>query len=425
MSTQAPVMRTGRHGPYTAAQFAFGVNLAGNAVGAAGFPIFVLETTGSLALTGWVVTASIVGSTIAGFLAGPLIDRVGMRRSWLLSIVFGTATTVLIYVLHLMGILTPWLLLGLTFLRGSADEPGRVSTFGILPALATQVGHKLERANATLRAMNAVANIVGPIVAGSLIGLVGSQWTLVVDAMAGLIAALVLASIPALIVERNDGSDSGNSKKRETYRKQLMTAVRFFWYDRLLRTMIISTTILATLDTGVGTIGLTAYADDILGDAAWYGGLVSAFGLGSLVGTIGYGTVGHRLPRRATYLATYLGFAVLLLLLTVQVQVPIALTIMFVAGIVVSPIDLLYILVLQERVPQRMFGSVTSIAMTIVSCPGPIGVAMLTWLLTQAGTFAAFVVLGLCYLVITVALFFARPLHDLRELRRREPERAA
>src|SRR5690606_19137337 len=128
-------------------------------------------------------------------------------------------------------------------------------------------------------------------------------------------------------------------KKRETYRKQLMTAVRFFWYDRLLRTMIISTTILATLDTGVGTIGLTAYADDILGDAAWYGGLVSAFGLGSLVGTIGYGTVGHRLPRRATYLATYLGFAVLLLLLTVQVQVPIALTIMFVAGIVVSPID--------------------------------------------------------------------------------------
>ncbi|MCP2178942.1 MFS transporter [Prauserella alba] len=405
-----------RRGAYIAMQIAFAINLAGNAIGAAGFPIFVLDSTGDLALTGWIVTVSMVGSIITGVVAGPLIDRAGLRVSWIFSIVVGTALTALTYALFVAGVLAPWLLLGVSFLRNSADEPGRVATFGLLPTLAKQAGHSLESANATLRSMNALATIFGPMVAGGIVAAFGSPWVLVVDAAAGALAAVIV--IVFLAVPGSAAAEKGRTAADlRTYRQQFVVAVRFFRYDKLLLSLIITTTILATLDSAVGTIGLTGYASDILDDAAWYGGLVSAFGIGSLIGTITYGVVGARLPRRATYLAAYLGFAAMLLLLTVQVHVVAALAIMVVGGIMISPIDLLYLQVLQERVPERIFGSVTSIVTTIVSGPGPVGVAMLTWLLGAAGTRTTFVVIGCCYLLIAVVLFFVRPLHRLKRPR--------
>ncbi|WP_157734288.1 hypothetical protein [Frankia sp. AvcI1] len=87
---------------------------------------------------------------------------------------------------------------------------------------------------------------------------------------------------------------------------------------------------------------------------------------------------------------------VLVLLLAAQTAVPVALMVMFVAGVVISPVDLQYMLVLQERVPERLFGRVTSIATTEVSGPSPFGVSLLTWLIAAFGSRSAFAVLGCC-----------------------------
>ena len=101
-------------------------------------------------------------------------------------------------------------------------------------------------------------------------------------------------------------------------------------------------------------------------------------------------------------------------MLSFDIGVPVALVVMFVAGVVISPVDLLYMLVLQERVPQRMFGRVTSIATTVVAGPSPIAVSLLTWLLATTGARHTFVVLGFCYVGIALALFFVRSLHGMR-----------
>lgn len=56
---------------------AFGTALAGNTVGAVGFPLFVLESTGSTGLTGAAVTAAVAASVLTGLLMGPVLDRWG------------------------------------------------------------------------------------------------------------------------------------------------------------------------------------------------------------------------------------------------------------------------------------------------------------------------------------------------------------
>lgn len=396
---------------YAVLRIAFGISLVGNSVGSIGYPLFVLGATGDIAFTGTVVAVSVVSSIVTGLTMGPLLDRSGLRRSWLGSIMLGSAVTALTFGLDLAGTLPDWLLLVLAVVRTAADEPGRVATFGLLPALATQAGRTLERANATLRGMNAMANLFGPVAAGAVVGLFGSPVTLLVDAAAGAVAALVILFF--LATPNNPVSELDEDDDAPSYYQQFRVALRFLWHDRVLRALIVATTIFAALDTGLATIGLTAYAGEQLGSAAWYGGLVSSFGAGSLVGTICYGVVGHRIPRRGAYLGAYLGLAVLVLLLTAELSVPVALAVIFVAGVAISPVDLLYMLVLQEHVPQRMFGRVTSIATTVVAGPSPIGVSLLTWLIATSGSRNTFVVLGFCYVGITVSLFFVRSLRGL------------
>ncbi|MFJ8913077.1 MFS transporter [Amycolatopsis sp. NPDC102389] len=395
-------------------QIAFAVNLIGSSVGAVAYPLFVLAATGDIAFTGTVVTVSVVASIVTGLFMGPLLDRWGLRLSWLVSMAVGSVVTALTFVLDRADSLSWWMLLVLAFIRSAADEPGRVATFGLLPALAAESGKTLERANATLRGLNSMASLFGPVVAGVVVGLLGSPMTLLIDAAAGAIAALIVLFF--LATPHNPVSDLHEDKS--SYYRQFRVALRFFWNDRILRALIGATTLFAALDTGLATIGLTAYASDQIGSPAWYGGLISSFGAGSLVGTILYGVFGHRIPRRAAYLTAYLGLAALILLLTLDIGVAVALVLMFVAGVVISPVDLLYMLVLQERVPQRMFGRVTSIATTVVSAPSPVAVSLLSWLLATTGTRHTFVVLGFCYLGFALALFFVRPLRGMQAGRR-------
>lgn len=407
--------RDRRWGQYSVAQFAFGVNLIGNGIGGVGLPLFVLDSTNDIAFTGIIVTIAVISSIGTGMFMGPVIDRFGMRASWIFSITLGSAITVVMYVLHLSGALPPWLLLSLCFVRAAADEPGRVATFGLLPALAESSGHSLERANATLRAMNGIATMSSPILVGGIVSLFGSATILLIDAVAGALAAVIVVCFLVRAVEQVPAEEAAEQEEFDAlgYRQRFALAVRFFWNDRLLRVLIISTTVFAALDTGLASIGLTAYANEILGSVAWYGGLVGAFGLGSLAGTIAYGVLGPRIPRRAAYLAAYLSMAVLLLLLAVQTEVPIALAIMAIAGVMTSPVDLLYMQALQERVPKAMFGGVTSIATTIVSGPSPIAVSLLTYLLATLGSHHSFVVIGSCYLLLALSLFLVRPLREL------------
>jgi MFS family permease len=393
---------------YLIIQVAFGVALIGNGIGGVAYPLFVLEVTGNIGLTGAVVTAGVVGAILMGLVMGPVLDRWSLRRSWIASVLTSAGITVLTVSLYAAGSLPPWLLLVLAFIRSAADEPGRVASFGMLPAVAVRSGHTLERANATLRGMSSLATLLGPAAAGAAVGLFGSPVTLLAESVALIAAAVIMMMFQAIedLPEQH--------AEKTSYRERFRGALRFLWQERVLRALLVATMVFAALDTGLATIGLTAYSAENLGAPAWYGALVSAFGVGALTGTICYGIFGHRLPHRIMYLAAYLALAVLLLLLIAPVGVAGALALLALAGFVISPVDLIYMQALQERVPSGMFGSVTSIAGTVVSSASPAGVALITWLVATNGSRRAFVVLSFCYFGITLVLFFVRALRELR-----------
>ena len=76
-------------------------------------PWFVLETTGSVTQTGFVVAVGSVGAGVTGFAAGPLVDRVGFKATAVTSYLVGGAAAAAIPLLHDAGRLDFPALLGL------------------------------------------------------------------------------------------------------------------------------------------------------------------------------------------------------------------------------------------------------------------------------------------------------------------------
>src|SRR5215813_9192658 len=71
-----------RRAPFVALLTGYAISGAGTAMSALAIPWFVLVTTGSAARTGLVGFAGMMPYVAAQALGGPLVDRVGLRRSF-------------------------------------------------------------------------------------------------------------------------------------------------------------------------------------------------------------------------------------------------------------------------------------------------------------------------------------------------------
>jgi hypothetical protein len=92
-----------------------GVGQIGNLTAIVALPCFVLETTGSAARTGIVSGALAMGAVIPAVLGGPLVDRLGFKRSSVLADLASAAVVAAVPLLHLAGVLQFWQLVVLVF----------------------------------------------------------------------------------------------------------------------------------------------------------------------------------------------------------------------------------------------------------------------------------------------------------------------
>src|SRR5215203_3539923 len=100
------------------------ISLVGNVLSAIAIPWFVLQTTGSATQTGITGFFTILPVVLAGFLGGTLIDRLGYKRTSIISDLASGVTTALIPILYFTIGLEFWQLLILVFLGALLDTPG-------------------------------------------------------------------------------------------------------------------------------------------------------------------------------------------------------------------------------------------------------------------------------------------------------------
>ena len=123
-------------------------------------PWFVLETTGSAARTGIVSGALALGAVIPAVLGGPLVDRLGFKRSSVLADLASAAVVAAVPLLHLAGVLQFWQLVVLVFVLSSVNAQGDTARYALVPFLADRARMPIERANGADRATVRLGQVV-------------------------------------------------------------------------------------------------------------------------------------------------------------------------------------------------------------------------------------------------------------------------
>src|SRR5512138_531051 len=100
------------------------ISLVGNVFTTIAIPWFVLQTTGSATQTGITGFFTILPVVLAGFLGGALIDRLGYKRTSIISDLASGITTALIPLLFFTIGLEFWQLMIIVFLGALLDTPG-------------------------------------------------------------------------------------------------------------------------------------------------------------------------------------------------------------------------------------------------------------------------------------------------------------
>jgi MFS family permease len=413
MPVDDPVRTTGprRRIPILAMLAANAISETGNVLAFVAIPWFVLQTTGSAVRTGLTGAAFLLAAVMAGIFGGPVVDRIGFKRTSIVADLAGAVTVALVPLLyHTVGLLF-WQLLVLVFLGGFLDAPGHTARQSLVPDLAGRAGMGIERANSAFQGIQFASFLLGPPLAGLLISLFAPGNVLWIDAATFMVsAALVAALVP---VPR---SDTG-ARRAGRYLAELAEGIAFIRRDRLVVWMFGIGVVANSLAVPLFAVVLPFFASEAYGSALDLGLMLGGFGSGALAGTVLYGIFGDRLPRRATLVSAILVLGVPFWVLVATPPLGVVIGALFVAGFALGPPNPLTYSVLQERTPPRMLGRVLGAGVSLSMFGAPAGMVLCGYALELLGLRPTLVGISACYLAVGLFAFLSPALHELDKAR--------
>ncbi len=286
-----------------------GVSQIGNSITALAIPWFVLATTGSASRTGVAGAVVAFSPVLAGIVSGPIVDRLGFRRSSIISDALSGITVLLIPVLYLFDWLTFGQLLVLIFLGAFFDVPGHTARSALVPPLARRASMQLERANSVLQLSVGLSDaVIAPLLAGVLITALGAAQVLFLDAGTFAVSILIVGLLIAKPSQPTAGSNGSSPQDEEiasTAINNLLAGFRFVVRDVVLQTLLPVAILLNFIGRAYGGVILPVYVRDEYNNPAYFGLIISAMGIGMLTGILLFGAYGYRFRRYDTLLVGF------------------------------------------------------------------------------------------------------------------------
>lgn len=403
--TSASMPQATRRTPLYAMLAAGVVSQVGNSLSYIVIPWFVLQITGSAAMMGITAAVGILPMIIAGFFGGALVDRMGYKRMSVISDIASSLAVALIPLLHLTIGLEYWQLLVLVFLGAILDSPGMTARASLFPDLAVMAGMRLERANSVLAVSRRMSSLLAAPLGGLLIVAIGTANVLWINAASFIVsAALIALVVPGKAVVK---------EARSSYLGDMLEGLRFVRNDRLILWLLVVFATGGFIAEPLYSVIFPVYAREVYGSALDLGFMMASLAGGSIVGGVVYGLIGHRLPRRATFL---LGFSVRAASFWVLVLMPslwVVVLAVVVNAIMLEPSNPMMMTVFQERVPEgmrgRVFGTMTSLGIAAM----PLGMVGYGFLMSSIGLQATLWVLAAVNLTLPALILLAPAFHEL------------
>jgi MFS family permease len=383
------------------------ISLVGNVFTTIAVPWFVLQSTGSATQTGITGFFTILPVVLAGFFGGTLIDRLGYKRTSVISDLASGVTTALIPLLYFSVGLEFWQLLLLVFLGALLDTPGGTARAALLPELAEQAGMSIERVTSLIHVIERGARLVGAPLAGLLIGVMGTANVLWLDAASFFVSAAIIGIVIAAPKLTEEEEKTGK------YFDELKDGLRFIARDQLILAIVVMVMLTNFLDSIFGGVVQPVYVKEVFGSALNLGLLIAANGGGAVIGGLIFAAMGHRLPRHVTFVAAFVltGFKFWVYLLHPPIFVLVA-SVLF-TSIGAGPLNPIIGAVEFERIPPtmrgRVFGAVTAGAWIAM----PLGMLLGGVLTDRFGTSPMLIGLGITYFITTLSMAFIPAMKEM------------
>jgi len=282
----------------------------------------VYQLTGSKVLLGTVAAVGSLPMLLLSVWGGSLADRHPKRTVVLFT---QTGMMLLAFVFAALvwsGHIQPWHILVLAALGGVAmafDMPAR-------QAFMVEMTSREDLMNAVSLNSSIVngARVVGPAVAGVLMAQVGMTWCFLLNGLSfiAVLAGLLMMRLPRFVPPAEPTSTG----------RHVLEGFAYVAGHRRVRILLLLFGVVGIFGWSYSVL-LPAYATDILhvGEGG-YGALLSANGLGALLGALTVATYGNRVRPRLMILGGLWLFSAMLLLLAVVRWYPLVLACMAVGG---------------------------------------------------------------------------------------------
>jgi len=329
---------------------------------------------------------------------GVLADRIERRRLLILSqAAMGLIAVVLAFMVA-VRIVHPWHLLVSAFMSGTAmsmNMPAR-------QALISQLVSRPQLASAI--ALNSMSmnssRILGPALAGVLIGAIGIAGCMLLQ---GLGYVWSIFNVFQIRVPPQDRRARDSSMVQN-----LVEGFRYCYEEKTVFAML-SLAAMTSIFGQPYMQFLPAFARDVLSlGAGGLGMLMTAVGVGALVGSIAIASFGGSRARGAILLVAAGIFGLSLCLLALAKSAPLALLLLAAGGFANALLMSLNQTILQQTVPDHLRGRVMSVYMLTWGLM-PLGTLPIGWIAQTHGTPAAIFFGGIVCYVVALWVFFFRP----------------
>ena len=359
----------------------------------------VFDMTGSAFWVGVAAAASSVPTLLLSLFGGMLVDRYPRKAVLLWSQVLLMLLSFIFGAIILAGLATIPVILALAFLIGSVSA---VAT----PAIQAFISEIVEKRHLpSAVALNSsifnASRVIGPVLAGFMITWIGTGGAFIANGASfiAVIAALLAIKIP-------------NPKPRALSMEHPIQSIRdgvvYAWKHPLIRAIVLFVAVVSIFGWSFMAM-LPVVARRVFGIGAdGMGYLYSAFGLGSLCGTVVVSVTSGRVRSSIKVIGGILTFALGLLAFTFATWLPLALAFLFISGLGMLTAFATMTGTVQRLVDDRFRGRVMSIYLMVLLGLMPFGNLLMGSLSEHFSTAVALRTGASVTIAATIFLFMSR-----------------
>ncbi len=369
------------------------ISTLGDTFYAVALPWLVLTTGGNPQELGIILTGYGLPRMGTILLGGVLSDKIRPRRVMLIADAVRAILVAILAALGIVGHPTFWQLLVVAIPLGAFEGLFLPASFTMIPDILDDAD--LQAGNSLNFSSSQLAMLVGSGIAGAVVSAVSPGIALAIDAGTFVISAVSLAAmgskkvasaVTANAAPTTEQAETTEARRSEHERESVLGFWQIIRSSTLVQVAFVIAVVANLTFGGMVEVALPALAHGRLNaGATGFGFLLSSFGAGALIGSIATGLLSKLTHRGAIALLVAIVQAIAIALVPYAGGLIRALVCMLIMGFTNSITNVLFITLIQQKLPRAQLGRLMSVIMFASLGSYPISVLLAGILVTHTG----------------------------------------